>query len=86
MKTSSIEDKNGRGPQWKNTSMEDNLDGKKEDNFNGRWPQRKTIFTEADPNEGEPQWKTNSASIEDNLNEINLNEIWPQLKVILMEE
>ena len=48
----------GGRPQWKMTSMEDDI--------NGRRPQWKMISMEDELNERRPQWKT--TSMEDNLN------------------
>ena len=54
---------NGRQPQWKATSMEDNLN---EDNLNERWPEWKTNSMEDNLNGRQPQWKT--TSMKDDLN------------------
>ena len=61
-------------PQWKTTSMENDLNGRRpqrkmtsmEDVLNGRLPQWKTTLMEDYLNERQPQWKT--ISMENNLN------------------
>ena len=66
-------------PQWKMTSMEDNLNGRQpqkkttsmEDDLNGRQPQRKTASIEDDLNGRQPQCKRTSR-------EEYLNVRWPQ--------
>ena len=59
---------NGRQPQWKTTSMEDNPNGKRtqwkttsiEDDVNGRRTQWKMISMEDNLNGRRPQWKMTS--------------------------
>ena len=89
--TTMEDDHNGRWPQWKTTSMEDNLNGRQrtsiEQDFNGRWPQWKTTSIEDNLYGRQPRWKT--TLMEDNLNgrrpqwKKNVNGGWPQWKKTL---